>query len=80
VGVMANDPAFMAGSIDAAAAEKMTRFVDLCDTFRLPVVNFVDCCTPSRLSGFHLFGPGLYGPGNRRPRRDHAHAMPVPLE
>jgi acetyl-CoA carboxylase carboxyltransferase component len=42
VGVMANDPAFLAGSIDAAAAEKMTRFVDLCDTFRLPVVNLVD--------------------------------------
>jgi acetyl-CoA carboxylase carboxyltransferase component len=42
VGVMANDPTVMAGSIDAAAAEKMTRFVDLCDTFRLPVVNFVD--------------------------------------
>jgi acetyl-CoA carboxylase carboxyltransferase component len=39
---MANDPALMAGSIDAAAAEKMTRFVDLCDTFRLPLVNFVD--------------------------------------
>ena len=42
VGVMANDPGFLAGSIDADAAEKMTRFVDLCDTFRLPVVNFVD--------------------------------------
>jgi len=42
VGVMANDPRQLAGSIDAAAAEKMTRFVDLCDTFRLPVVNFVD--------------------------------------
>jgi acetyl-CoA carboxylase carboxyltransferase component len=42
VGVMANDPHHLAGSIDAAAAEKMTRFVDLCDTFRLPVVNFVD--------------------------------------
>jgi acetyl-CoA carboxylase carboxyltransferase component len=42
VGVMANDPAFYAGAIDAAAAEKMTRFVDLCDIFRLPVVNFVD--------------------------------------
>jgi acetyl-CoA carboxylase carboxyltransferase component len=42
VGVMANDPRFMAGSIDADAAEKMTRFVDLCDTFRLPLVNFVD--------------------------------------
>lgn len=42
VGVMANDPRQLAGSIDAAAAEKMTRFVDLCDTFRLPIVNFVD--------------------------------------
>ncbi len=42
VGVMANDPRHLAGSIDADAAEKMTRFIDLCDTFRLPVVNFVD--------------------------------------
>jgi acetyl-CoA carboxylase carboxyltransferase component len=42
VGVMANDPMRAAGAIDADAAEKMTRFVDLCDTFRLPVVNFVD--------------------------------------
>ncbi len=42
VGVMAHDPRFLAGAIDAEAAEKMTRFVDLCDTFRLPVVTFVD--------------------------------------
>jgi acetyl-CoA carboxylase carboxyltransferase component len=42
VGVLANDPKHAAGSIDANAAEKMTRFVDLCDTFHLPVVNFVD--------------------------------------
>ena len=42
VGVMANDPRFAAGSIDADAGEKMTRFVDLCDTFGLPMVNFVD--------------------------------------
>ena len=42
VAVMANDPRHWAGSIDADAAEKMTRFVDLADTFRLPVVNFVD--------------------------------------
>jgi len=42
VGVMANDPRQLAGSIDAAAAEKMTRFIDLCDTFHLPIVNFVD--------------------------------------
>jgi len=42
VAVMANDNRQLAGSIDADAAEKMTRFVDLADTFRLPVVNFVD--------------------------------------
>ena len=42
VGVMANDPRFAAGSIDADAADKMTRFIDLCDTFRLPLINFVD--------------------------------------
>jgi len=42
VGVLANDPRQLAGALDAAASEKMTRFVDLCDTFHLPVVNFVD--------------------------------------
>jgi acetyl-CoA carboxylase carboxyltransferase component len=42
VGVLANDPRSAAGALDADASEKLTRFVDLCDTFRLPVVNFVD--------------------------------------
>ncbi len=42
VGVMANDPRQLAGSLNADASQKMVRFVDLCDTFHLPVVNFVD--------------------------------------
>jgi len=42
VGVMANDPRQLAGALDTDASQKLTRFVDLCDTFRLPVVNFVD--------------------------------------
>jgi acetyl-CoA carboxylase carboxyltransferase component len=42
VGVIANDPMHLGGALDAAAAEKLMRFVDLCDTFHLPVVNFVD--------------------------------------
>lgn len=42
VGVMANDPLWLGGSMDARAARKMEKFVDLCDTFHLPVVNFVD--------------------------------------
>jgi acetyl-CoA carboxylase carboxyltransferase component len=42
VGVLAGDPMRGGGALDAAGSEKMTRFVDLCDTFHLPVVNFVD--------------------------------------
>jgi acetyl-CoA carboxylase carboxyltransferase component len=42
VGVMANDPRVYGGGLTAGASEKMTRFVDLCDTFHLPVVYFVD--------------------------------------
>ncbi len=42
VGVMANDPKQGGGAVDAAAAEKMIRFIDLCDTFHIPAVNFVD--------------------------------------
>jgi acetyl-CoA carboxylase carboxyltransferase component len=42
VGVLASDPAYFGGGLTAEASDKMTRFVDLCDQFRLPVVNFVD--------------------------------------
>jgi len=42
VGVLCSDPNHYAGGLNADASEKMTRFVDLCDQFRLPVVNFVD--------------------------------------
>jgi acetyl-CoA carboxylase carboxyltransferase component len=42
VGVIASDPMHYGGGLTAAAAEKQTRFVDLCDQFRLPVVNLVD--------------------------------------
>jgi len=42
VGVVINDTRFFGGGMDAGAAEKMIRFVDLCDSFHLPIVNFVD--------------------------------------
>jgi acetyl-CoA carboxylase carboxyltransferase component len=42
IGVMAGDPRQGGGALDARGCEKMIRFVDLCDTFHLPVVNFVD--------------------------------------
>jgi acetyl-CoA carboxylase carboxyltransferase component len=42
VGVIANDPRFFGGAIDASASDKLVRFIDMCDTFHIPVVNFVD--------------------------------------
>ncbi|MGI8711191.1 MAG: acyl-CoA carboxylase subunit beta, partial [Acidimicrobiales bacterium] len=42
VGVMASDPKHYGGGLTADASDKATRFVDLCDQFRLPLVNMVD--------------------------------------
>jgi acetyl-CoA carboxylase carboxyltransferase component len=42
VGVWANDTRFYAGAMTADGARKVRRFVDLCDTFHLPVACFVD--------------------------------------
>ena len=42
VGVIANDPHFYAGSMDAEGAQKLRRFVEFCDTFHLPIVSLVD--------------------------------------
>ncbi|MEA2459705.1 MAG: hypothetical protein QOC95_2677, partial [Thermoleophilaceae bacterium] len=42
VGVLASDPRFYGGGMTAAASDKQVRFVDMCDQFRIPIVNFVD--------------------------------------
>ncbi len=42
VAVIANDPNFYAGSMTAASAQKAIRFIDLADTFHLPIASFVD--------------------------------------
>ncbi|MBT6276303.1 MAG: propionyl-CoA carboxylase [Chromatiales bacterium] len=42
VGITANDCRFVAGAMTAEAAQKMRRIVELCDTFHLPLVNFID--------------------------------------
>ena len=42
VGVVANQPKHMAGTLDIDAAEKAARFVRTCDAFNIPVLTFVD--------------------------------------
>lgn len=42
VGVMINNPRHYGGSMDVAAGNKVIRFLQLCDTFHLPVVYLAD--------------------------------------
>src|SRR5579884_1691184 len=42
VGVVANQPMHLAGTLDIDASEKAARFVRTCDAFNVPVLTFVD--------------------------------------
>jgi len=42
VGIVANQPMHLAGTLDINASEKAARFVRTCDAFNVPVLTFVD--------------------------------------
>jgi propionyl-CoA carboxylase beta chain len=42
VGIVANQPMFLAGVLDSDASRKGARFVRFCDCFNIPIVTFVD--------------------------------------
>ena len=42
VGIVANQPNFLAGCLDINASKKGARFVRFCDAFNIPIVTFVD--------------------------------------
>jgi len=49
LGVIANDPAHLAGAIDRDGADKAARFMQLCDAFDLPLLLL--CDTPGMMVG-----------------------------
>lgn len=42
VGIIANQPAVLAGVLDINASEKAARFIRFCDSFNIPLITFVD--------------------------------------
>jgi propionyl-CoA carboxylase beta subunit len=42
VGIVANQPAYLAGCLDIDASVKGARFVRFCDCFNIPIITFVD--------------------------------------
>ena len=57
VGIVANQPMFLAGAIDSPASDKIARFVQLCDAYDLPVVCLAD--TPGLMVGPEVEKTGL---------------------
>lgn len=49
VGIIANQPMVMAGSLDINASDKASRFISFCDCFNIPILTFVD--VPGYLPG-----------------------------
>jgi propionyl-CoA carboxylase beta chain len=61
VGIVANQPAVLAGVLDIDASIKAARFVRLCDAFNLPIVTWVD--VPGFLPGVEQEHRGIIAHG-----------------
>jgi acetyl-CoA carboxylase carboxyltransferase component len=57
VGIVANQPMNLAGTLDIPASQKAARFVAFCDAFNLPIVTLVD--TPGFYPGKDLEWRGM---------------------
>ncbi len=63
VGIVANNPRFLAGCLDIDASRKCARFVRFCDCFNIPVVTFVD--VPGFLPGVQQEYGGIISHGSK---------------
>jgi len=63
VGVMSNDPRYLGGSMDFAAGDKVYRFIQMCNTFHLPIVYFAD--EPGFMVGLESEKQGILRAGAR---------------
>ncbi|MEP7075298.1 MAG: acyl-CoA carboxylase subunit beta [Acidobacteriota bacterium] len=57
VGIVANQPAFLAGVLDIDASVKAARFVRFCDCFNIPLITFED--VPGFLPGINQEHSGI---------------------
>ncbi|MDG3010439.1 acyl-CoA carboxylase subunit beta [Rhodococcus sp. D2-41] len=63
VGVVANQPLYLAGALDAAAADKASHFIRICDAYNIPLVFLTD--TPGFLPGADQEKIGVIKRGGR---------------
>jgi acetyl-CoA carboxylase carboxyltransferase component len=63
VGIVANQPAILAGVLDINSSEKGARFVRFCDAFNIPIITFVD--VPGFLPGTAQEHGGIIRSGSK---------------
>jgi acetyl-CoA carboxylase carboxyltransferase component len=63
VGVVANQPMILAGTLDIPASQKAARFVSFCDAFNIPLLTLVD--TPGFYPGKDLEWRGMIRHGGQ---------------
>ncbi len=61
IGIVANQPAHLAGVLDIESSEKGARFVRFCDSFNIPILTFVD--VPGFLPGVEQEHGGIIRSG-----------------
>jgi len=61
IGIVANQPAYLAGVLDIDSSEKAGRFVRFCDSFNIPLLTFVD--VPGFLPGVEQEHAGIIRSG-----------------
>src|SRR4029077_10582973 len=63
VGIVANQPLYLSGSLDVDSSNKAARFIRFCDAFNIPIVTFVDA--PGYMPGTDQEHRGLIKHGSK---------------
>jgi acetyl-CoA/propionyl-CoA carboxylase len=63
VGIVANQPMYLAGALDIDSSNKAARFIRFCDSFNIPIITLVD--TPGYLPGTDQEHNGIIRHGSK---------------
>jgi acetyl-CoA/propionyl-CoA carboxylase len=63
VGIVANQPLYLAGALDINSSNKAARFIRFCDAFNIPIITLVD--TPGYLPGTDQEHNGIIRHGSK---------------
>jgi acetyl-CoA/propionyl-CoA carboxylase len=63
VGIVANQPLYLAGALDIDSSNKAARFIRFCDAFNIPIITFVD--TPGYMPGSNQEHNGIIRHGSK---------------